>query len=271
MFYKYLGPERINVLDGLKIRFTQPVSLNDPFESSRLIDISPRIAPLLDSIDPELDEIWARTSEEEKTPENLKALMDLKISTRDNIRLETSPHVFGKSFMETCGSRIGVLSLSRNFDNLLMWNNYAKEHTGFVIGFNPGHDFFRCPTFSGEPSQPRNVYYTSQRTVISEHDSDLFYSQLLCEKPIEWAYEEEVRIFRLLTQESISPENTLTPPVHLFEIPKDAIKSIYVGANSDNVLMDKIRNNIKCHDLDVDFYTMSLSTTQFKLVASKIE
>jgi hypothetical protein len=32
MLFKYLRPERIDVLDRLELRFTQPGALNDPFE-----------------------------------------------------------------------------------------------------------------------------------------------------------------------------------------------------------------------------------------------
>jgi hypothetical protein len=32
--YKYLAPDRIDVLAGNLIRFTQPAALNDPFESN---------------------------------------------------------------------------------------------------------------------------------------------------------------------------------------------------------------------------------------------
>ena len=33
--YKYLCPERVDVLQNLRIRFTQVSALNDPFESSQ--------------------------------------------------------------------------------------------------------------------------------------------------------------------------------------------------------------------------------------------
>lgn len=36
--YKYLRPERIDVLKNSLIRFTQPAALNDPFESLWILD-----------------------------------------------------------------------------------------------------------------------------------------------------------------------------------------------------------------------------------------
>ncbi|EPJ44297.1 MAG: hypothetical protein OFPII_35920 [Osedax symbiont Rs1] len=36
----------------------------------------------------------------------------------------------------------GILSMTERIDNLLMWSHYADSHTGFVIGFDPSHDFF---------------------------------------------------------------------------------------------------------------------------------
>jgi hypothetical protein len=36
----------------------------------------------------------------------------------------------------------GVLTLTEAPDNLLMWAHYAKNYTGFCIGFNSRHWFF---------------------------------------------------------------------------------------------------------------------------------
>ena len=41
MLFKYLRPERIDVIEKLEIRFTQPGALNDPFE------LRPRIESLV--------------------------------------------------------------------------------------------------------------------------------------------------------------------------------------------------------------------------------
>ena len=40
MIYKYLPHERTDVLKNLKIRFTQPKALNDPFEALPLVSAS---------------------------------------------------------------------------------------------------------------------------------------------------------------------------------------------------------------------------------------
>lgn len=37
MLYKYLPPERVDVIESCRIRFTQLLSLNDPFEHCLLI------------------------------------------------------------------------------------------------------------------------------------------------------------------------------------------------------------------------------------------
>ena len=37
LLYKYLSPERIDVLEKLKIRFTQPGDFNDPYEGKPAI------------------------------------------------------------------------------------------------------------------------------------------------------------------------------------------------------------------------------------------
>ena len=59
--YKYLSPERIDVLQNKQIRFTQPEALNDPFELKPLFEellpesaIEEALSPSMEFLEPSL-------------------------------------------------------------------------------------------------------------------------------------------------------------------------------------------------------------------------
>ncbi|MGJ0299329.1 DUF2971 domain-containing protein [Aliarcobacter cryaerophilus] len=90
----------------------------------------------------------------------------------------------------------GIISLTTNNNNLLMWSHYADEHKGIVIGFdineNNPSDFFYTPT----TCRFEKVKYIQSRQfecIINENNLDevkLHYSIL---KSNEWNYESEYR------------------------------------------------------------------------------
>ena len=90
--YKYCPPERIDILEDLKVRFSPPSDFNDTFDSYHLI-------PSGSGVGAKLARVAFRT-------------------------------------------QFGVLCLTECPDNQLMWVNYAANHAGFVIGFNPKSPFF---------------------------------------------------------------------------------------------------------------------------------
>jgi hypothetical protein len=151
IFYKYLPPERIDILQNRLIRFTQPNALNDPFEakphfyafatkegfSSAFADTI-RQAPL----------IWEHCRLVTQTNLGQRAFTDKVERDPDyadwlykNVGL---PDLLPKERkrVERWFNIVGILSLSETADNLLMWAHYAEEHTGFVLMFDGSHKFF---------------------------------------------------------------------------------------------------------------------------------
>ena len=56
VLYKYLTPARLDVLEGRRIRFTQPAAFNDPFEFRPCIESAMAQGHLRDYVE------WNRTS-----------------------------------------------------------------------------------------------------------------------------------------------------------------------------------------------------------------
>ena len=72
-----------------------------------------------------------------------------------------------------------------------MWSHYTDSHKGFVLGFDRYHPYFAN-------SMP--IQYSRYRTCYSSRNLHLFTSDdvtkhLSVEKAVDWAYEEEERLF----------------------------------------------------------------------------
>jgi len=265
VLYKYLSSARIDVLQNLKIRFTQPCELNDPFESALLVQSNAfqdwEAQMLKDA------EQFVPETEEERAE-----LEEIKEELRQNARMMTSPQAVGRELADRINRAQGVLSLSRTNDSLLMWAHYGESHKGYVLGLDDSHPWFYERNGLGEATKPHNVIYTSRRSAIKAGSED-FYDGLLCFKSLEWAYEEEVRIFRTFgaNQERFDQNNL--NDVHLFNIPKECIKEIFIGANaiSDSNFVDKIFHEVWRSQLDVKIYVAYVDEEKYALNFHPIE
>src|SRR5712692_171646 len=136
VLYKYLPPERIDILESMELRFSRPSEFNDTFDSHYLVP--------------------------------------------------KSQGSKGKAARLLLKSRLGILCLAERPDNHLMWVHYARNHTGFLLGFNAHASFFQ-----EDNRVLRNVVYRWGPKVFSEADMNVcFY------KSAHWKYEQEWRCVR---------------------------------------------------------------------------
>lgn len=191
--FKYL-PEPRNLFDEGFIRLSQPVALNDPFEASFC-------SKSLDELSSHFDESLA------KDPD----FGYMKFSQYIQMRMHN----------------IGVISLSENKENLLMWAHYANEHKGLVAGISyfPKlgsifHDLFRADSlinfswgesyspFDGIPkpvSYRKGLRYRNDKfdydysNIIAEGADRILY-EVFMQKSDEWIYEQEHRVVLRLEQ-----------------------------------------------------------------------
>lgn len=118
---------------------------------------------------------------------------------------------------ERLSSRFGVLSLTRQPLNSLMWSHYGQSHTGVVIGIDCekagliSSELSSIPANFGDviysatkPSHPINVDILEDNlahTSFEPHSYNLL-SRAFLHKSIEWGYEEEVRVVKDITDEN---------------------------------------------------------------------
>ncbi|MBU0656003.1 MAG: DUF2971 domain-containing protein [Gammaproteobacteria bacterium] len=171
--------------------------------------------------------------------------------------------------------KYGVLSLTRQPLNALMWSHYGDSHQGIVIGIDVDmaglSDMASCII----PSQYGEVIYTATKPhkdmpiISSEELMDIgdsikfdpntynLVKRAFLYKSLEWGYEEEVRIVKNISALPFSYHfsegrhdnwrkiNISGRPLYLLDIPVEAIKEVYLGKN---IYKNISRRNLFSHD-----------------------
>lgn len=216
--YKFLPPDRETYLrDGL-LRFSQPVALNDPFESANYLP-----EPLNEQFISRLATMPAEKSRELRSAAGLKQLL--------------------KDFTLKFGEKFGILSLSDQWNSSLMWAHYTDRHRGFCVGFRLEHPFF------GEASLQKTklcpVTYGRSR-IDFQDELDHVGVRMIFYKSSDWAYEEELRMAFFWQREGslqvTESENEHPPgvPIRLIGVPHESICELMVGMESESELTRQV-------------------------------
>ncbi|MGR3099752.1 DUF2971 domain-containing protein [Vibrio vulnificus] len=115
---------------------------------------------------------------------------------------------------ERLSAKFGVLSLTRQPLNSLMWAHYGQSHTGVVIGIDCKKAGLTDPETSSIPVSFGDVIYSATKPSHSV-DTDILadnlalshfephsynlLSRAFLHKSLEWGYEEEVRVVKDIT------------------------------------------------------------------------
>jgi len=158
----------------------------------------------------------------------------------------------------------GILSLTRQPLNPLMWAHYGESHTGVVIGINVKKAKLTCEKTSVIPAQYGEIVYTKTKPYSSlaepttdqlmeigeevqsfnSHEFRLF-KQAFLYKSIEWGYEEEVRVVKNIrsnisryksgefSNKSGSWKQLIIEgrPLFCLQIPTNSISEVYLGTS----------------------------------------
>ncbi|MGI2146922.1 DUF2971 domain-containing protein [Shewanella frigidimarina] len=271
MLYKYLPFERIDILENLNIRFSPLLSLNDPFESLPLVNLEEEKSQLHSELILGLDELWNQADKSDQTESNRMLLEQAKVDLIKDIKEKADPNAVGQMLMELLGDNFGVLSLSRTEKSLLMWSHYADEGRGFVIGFDDNHPFFRQRDMEGKITKPLPVVYSAKRRKVIPGEES-YYQKLLCEKPLEWAYEEEERLFRtFLTKENAVGKDLCNQDIVLSELPKESIKVIFFGYQMLDAHKHKIMDAICTNKIECSILVSNICDEEYKVVFDEVK
>ncbi|MFM2389160.1 MAG: hypothetical protein RLZZ437_715 [Pseudomonadota bacterium] len=238
--YKYCGPNRISDLVHRKIRLTQAIEFNDPFDLSPTYDMLSKEDQERFCLEDQLNGGDGKSFV--LTPQRMFLMIN---ATKLGMEFLTRQYQWlGGMFSlnnNLCANlqlslTFGVLSLSEIHDSLLMWSHYGDQHRGFVIEFDTDNAFFNSNYAQEFPSFLLKVDYSDVRPHLSS--TTLNRPEALTRKAKVWAYEQEWRLIRYLKQanevrsihepEKIPAFDAL--PLHLFSFPEEAVTAIFTGA-----------------------------------------
>jgi len=262
--YKYVTPDRLDILKTLRIRFTQPQALNDPFEALSRFDDRSGISKLHLTVEAAVRRYFERSTGHELTFDCLDAVSldiapDLSPLSLTEVR-ELVTDLFavlpdrqklasGLVLQKHFGQILGMLSLSSVPDSLLMWSHYGECHRGFVIEFNAEHPFFPARAADGYLGAVKRVAYVDTRPSytpppVTSYDASKEWmlrhvAELLLTKSPEWSYEQEWRMLLPLSSPEAYPHE-IEGNVHLFSLPPDAMTAVIIGSRSVRETRQKV-------------------------------
>lgn len=180
--YKYLpfNEGSLKVITEGTVKFTCPLEFNDPFDCQPVYHIDKQV----------YEKNYFKLAE--------KFLMHLSPAKRlqeKNRKYEVLKRIVKSGEFHTkLLKTIGVLSLSRSCNDILMWSHYAKDHKGFVVGFH--YKDFDSPSYDVGIANlfPHEVEYIEDRPVFNFAKSNGIIDCLLV-KSKQWGYEQEERAF----------------------------------------------------------------------------
>lgn len=146
-------------------------------------------------------------------------------------------------FTEQLPAMLGVLCLSRNSNQPLMWAHYADSHRGVMLEFDSEHPAFnRKRSASDEFGFLRSVSYSTVRPAITMQalDGDRVFEDFALTKADPWSYEEEIRlIWPLRFADNIV--ETSSGPIGLLSCPSSAVVSVTLGCKASEKTLDKVQ------------------------------
>ena len=294
ILYKFVAPYLWEyILNSNLIRFTQASALNDPFEIQALYS-------LLSQRDKWRGDTLNALTDPEEYKSVIRSLPSLNPNippdfiSEDALELLAAWATSGKpnmevveSFMDGCDESmheafvgaldktVGILSLTENFESLLMWGHYACSHKGLVIGFDTTHPFFNQRQGPTDPfGFPRKVDYREDRVQVAVDRIDELedLAPALLFKSPEWEDEREWRMM-LRLQGMAKTEVHNGEAVHLFSFPHECVVRVILGNGMPTGQKETIKDFIfgDLRYAHVRLEEVSLDPREFKLNFTEIK
>lgn len=180
-------------------------------------------------------------------------------------RLNEDRNTFQKEFQEQTFNgydmHLGVLSLSKRWDSILMWSHYADCHKGYCIGFYG--DKLTSSTFFGAGGPivyPKDACFP-KISPTKEFESQ---SQFLAthHKAFDWKYEQEYRFTKLQYPEPFETSE------RIIKVPDNFIAEVLIGLKTDNSVEKEITELCKLKNIPV--FKLTHKPFKFELVRNRI-
>ena len=300
-FYKYVTAKTaLLILQSCTLKYSSPVTFNDPFDTQTRLDFDFEMSEFME---PLADELYRLIyDEDEPVGDGTSLLFRYVLAARQmakNSSKKVPRDVFnqriktvledsierGIQYIEYMNSwwrqvvRVSrVFCVAEEYDNLLMWAHYTRDHTGAVIQFEclPELDTMLCAVreVKYEVTPPKIAkldeylqHLTGQDTSKIKHNELLF--KFFLSKSKHWIYEHEWRVF-------IPPADMENPAIPkddngediLFDLkpfhPQE-IHSIYLGCKMSDDDRQKVEKCLTGDFGHVKMYNCIRSEKEYKL------
>jgi hypothetical protein len=245
--YKYVTPDRADIVEHLRIRFSPPDALNDPFEclpTAKIVE----------------DPSWMKRLENHSVAslyveETMNAIQERRPARctesmiRDAFRTrvpERIPALKQKAAELVTEARrvFRILCLSYTppgtSEATLMWGHYTKNHEGMVLEFDDTNDWVSSHAWvDGEPHDAQTVAYAKSRAgwIVDPDGNARPEDSLVATKSEHWAYEQEFRLIRFAGNAGLDASGIDS----LVSFPPDLLRSVTFGVNTTDATKSRIR------------------------------
>ena len=255
--YKYRTiPENSNDFSIRKIWIASPRDFNDPFDCGISFQIEKTSNPAKkEAFVTVLKQKKPHLNREERRSEARDMEKGFRRTMKDRDRVEELRDQMIDFLRET----IGVYSLSSEFQSILMWSHYAKNHEGYCIEF----DSEKLISFLRRHYGPPDVFFRVLKVEYKEEYPKLrvegdgpwrkVLDDMLSIKSDKWCYEGEYRlIFDGRNEFSVT-------------VPQEIISKVYLGAR----MTEKSKKFLREHAAELDVNVVELTThrSKFELVS----
>tara|TARA_R110000868_G_scaffold110955_1_gene299961 strand:+ start:303 stop:1070 length:768 start_codon:yes stop_codon:yes gene_type:complete len=185
-FYKYraVDDEHLDrtsrIFTHNEVYFPNALEFNDPFDSKHAYDFGGTDKEVRDYF----DDILKRSAPSMTRSERRKWIATM--ASRSRLKTD-EVHESLHNAQTTLLPQIGIFSLTKNPNNILMWSHYANSHEGFCLEFTEANAFI---------ARSQEIRYSDTYPVINpiqQSDKDRLFRALLT-KSSHWEYEKEWRI-----------------------------------------------------------------------------
>lgn len=271
ILYKYVGIEHWlpQLFSGESLLFSSRTTFNDPFDSRPAFRVSntPKGKQYI-------KEIFERRLPDLSPAKRLAAI-------RQAQNMAGKPLTINTENSQALLDEVGILCLSSEWDNILLWSHYANHHKGICIGFRTAIDVFQLA---------HKDNYDDALPIICRPDDDLdtmiiktFLTKAKC-----WAYEKEWRITKpKLSQEEKDRyfgyhDPASFPPDYLrvlkaqdgakfYSFAKASIESVTLGMRVSPSDQSVVLSALRKAGLSVPLYKVPRPCTEYRLTRKRTQ
>lgn len=149
--------------------------------------------------------------------------------------------------VEQLPAMLGVLCLSLNSNQPLMWAHYGDSHKGLMFEFDTKHPTFnRKRSLVDDFGYLRPVSYSTLRPemTMQSFDGDNVFELFALTKAEQWRYEEEIRLIWPLKLADASVD-TPAGSIQLLSCPSAAVRSVTLGCKASMDTLDRVRDALR--------------------------